>query len=115
MPPKSKKIVINVQPKEEKKTKGRKSKLMDQFSPEARLSEQMRQAKERYAILKPDIPAQTTVYCTCDYLIQRKWGPTIPQDEAHQHQAVGFCETCKHYISSTEKPKSNVPVVMIID
>src|SRR5688572_4131023 len=101
MPPKSKKIIITVQPKEEKK-KSRKSKLMDEFSPEARLSEQMRQAKERYAILKPGIPVQTTVYCTCEYLFQRKWGPTIPQDEAHQHQAVGFCLTCQHYISSTE-------------
>jgi hypothetical protein len=82
-----------------------------------KLSEAMTQAKQVYKALKPEDKedSRSPAFCTCRY--SRVWGTTITPDVAHKYQAIGFCQTCKLYISggeSSSQPVENKQQVFIV-
>ena len=76
-----------------------------------KLTEAMNQARQTYNILKPDSDNSRSAFCECRY--NRVWSTTIPHDVAHKHQAIGFCGTCKLYISaeSSSSSSSSQPII----
>lgn len=72
-----------------------------------KLTEAMNQARQTYNILKPD-NSRSSPFCECRYN-NRAWSTTIPHDVAHKHQAIGFCGTCKLYISA--ESSSSQPII----